>query len=89
MSSFPIERHLEVGGSLPIEADVKSVEAVDEKTVEITLGTAYTPFLSELANFSNGIIPKDFGGKTEEEFFQESSRYRSICRIRVGSIWRF
>ena len=67
---FSIERHLEVGGSLPIEADVKSVEAVDEKTVEITLGTAYTPFLSELANFSNGIIPKDFGGKTEEEFFK-------------------
>ena len=32
---FSIERHLEVGGSLPIEADVKSVEAVDEKTVEI------------------------------------------------------
>ena len=40
---FSIERHLEVGGSLPIEADVKSVEAVDEKTVEITLGTvSYT-----------------------------------------------
>ena len=26
---FSIERHLEVGGSLPIEADVKSVEAVE------------------------------------------------------------
>ena len=36
----------------------------------ITLNQAYTPFFSELANFSNGILPKDFGGKTEEEFFQ-------------------
>lgn len=68
---FSIERHLEVGGSLPIEADVESVEALDEKTVQITLGSAYTPFLSELANFSNGIIPKDFAGKTEEEFFKD------------------
>lgn len=67
---FSIERHLEVGGSLPIEADVESVEVLDERTIQITLGTAYTPFLSELANFSNGIIPKDFGGKTEEEFFE-------------------
>lgn len=68
---FSIERHLEVGGSLPIEADVQSVDALDDLTVQITLGAAYTPFLSELANFSNGIIPKDFGGKTEEEFFSD------------------
>ena len=45
---FSIERHLEVGGSLPIEADVKSVEAVDEKTVEITLGTATHHFFQSL-----------------------------------------
>ena len=62
---------------------------MDEKTVEITLGTAYTPFLSELANFSNGIIPKDFGGKTEEEFFKNPVGTGPFDRIRVGSIWRF
>lgn len=67
---FSLERHLEVGGSLPISADVASVEAQDEKTVVITLGSPFGPFLAELANFTNGIIPKDFGGKTEEEFFQ-------------------
>ncbi len=67
---FSIERHLEVGGPLPIEAGIVSVEAKDEKTVVITLEEAYTPFLSELANFSNSVIPKDFGGRTEEEFFQ-------------------
>ncbi len=67
---FSLERHLEVGGSLPISADVASVEAQDDKTVVITLGTPFGPFLAELANFTNGIIPKNFGGKTEEEFFQ-------------------
>ena len=60
---FSIERHLEVGGSLPIEADVKSVEAVDEKTVEITLGTAYTPFLSELDQFLKWNYSKGFWWK--------------------------
>lgn len=67
---FSIERHLEIGGPLPIEADIKSIETPDDKTVVITLGTAYTPFISELANFSNGIIPKDLEGKSEEEFFK-------------------
>ena len=67
---FSIERHMEIGGPLPIEADIQSIEAKDDKTAVITLGKAYTPFISELANFSNCIIPKDFGGKSEEEFFQ-------------------
>ena len=64
---YSLERHLEIGGPLPIEADVKSIEAVDAKTVVITLNTAYTPFYSELANFSNGILPKDLAGMSEEE----------------------
>ena len=67
---FSLEQHIQTEGPLPLEADIASIEAVDEKTVVITLNEAYTPFFSELANFSNGILPKDFGGKTEEEFFQ-------------------
>ncbi len=67
---FSLERHLEVGGPLPLEADVASIEAADARTVVITLNEAYTPFFSELANFSNGILPRDYGGRTEEEFFR-------------------
>ena len=67
---FSFERHLEVGGALPLSADIKSIDVVNDNTAVITLGEAYTPFLSEIANFSNGIIPKDFGGKSEEEFFK-------------------
>jgi peptide/nickel transport system substrate-binding protein len=37
--------------------------------VTITLTSPYTPFLGELSQFSNGIIPADFGGRSEEEFF--------------------
>lgn len=68
---FSLERHLEVGGPLAIAAKVDSVKATDAKTLVITLQESYTPFLSELSNFSNGIIPKDFGGVTEEEFFKQ------------------
>ncbi len=66
---YSLERHLEIGGPLPIEADIVSIEAKDDRTVVITLGEAYTPFYSELANFSNGILPKDLAGMSEDEFF--------------------
>ncbi len=67
---FSLERHLSLEGPLPLEADIASIEAADDRTVVITLNTAYTPFFSELANFSNGILPKDFGGLSEEDFFR-------------------
>jgi peptide/nickel transport system substrate-binding protein len=66
---FSLERHLEVGGPLPIGGDVTGIETPDDLTVVITLGTAYTPFLAELSGFSNGVVPADFGGLGEEEFF--------------------
>lgn len=67
---FSLERHLKVGGPLAIAAKVDSVKATDNRTLEIVLQEPYTPFISELSNFSNGIIPKDFGGVSEEEFFK-------------------
>jgi peptide/nickel transport system substrate-binding protein len=67
---FSLNRHLEVGGPLPLTAPIASIEATGEREVTITLETPYTPFLSELSGFSNGILPADFGGATEEEFFQ-------------------
>jgi len=67
---FSLQRHLDVGGPLAIAAKVASLTAHDAKTLVITLEEPYTPFISELSNFSNGIIPKDFAGLTEEDFFK-------------------
>jgi peptide/nickel transport system substrate-binding protein len=67
---FSLRRHLDVGGPLEISADIASLEARDDKTLVITLAAVYSPFLAELSNFANGIIPKDFGGLDEEEFFK-------------------
>lgn len=68
---FSLNRHLEVEGPLPLTAPIGSIAETGERDVTITLKTPYTPFLSELAGFSNGIFPKDFGGVSEEEFFQK------------------
>ncbi|MFT4232000.1 MAG: ABC transporter substrate-binding protein [Leucobacter sp.] len=67
---FSLERHLEVEGPLPLTAPIESIEASGEREVTITLEEPYTPFLSELASFSNGVFPADFGGAAEEEFFE-------------------
>ena len=67
---FSLNRHLEVGGPLPLTAPIDSIEATGDRGVTITLSGPYTPFLSELSGFANGIFPADFAGQTEEEFFQ-------------------
>jgi len=52
-------------------ANVDTIEAIDESTVEITLKEASAQFLSGLALFSNGIFPKDAfeAAESPEEFF--------------------
>lgn len=68
---FSLERHLKIGGPLAISAKVDTIKAQDNKTLVITLKEPYTPFISELSNFANGILPNNFGGVTEAEFFKK------------------
>lgn len=68
---FSLERNIEKQGPLTLTAPIASIEADDAAgTVTITLSEAYTPFLAELTSFAAGVMPADFGGKTEEEFFK-------------------
>ena len=67
---FSLERHIEVVGPAPLNASITSIEATGDRDVTITLAEPYTPFLSELAGFSNGVFPAEFGGVAEEEFFK-------------------
>ncbi|MBT0768698.1 ABC transporter substrate-binding protein [Kineosporia sp. J2-2] len=68
---YSIERHLKVGGALPLSAPIKTVKAVNDTTVEITLKTAYTPLATELATFASSIVPDDLDGKSATEFFAD------------------
>lgn len=68
---FSLERNLATEGPLMLTAPIASIDTDDDaRTVDITLEEAYTPFLSELTSFASGVIPGEFGGKSEEEFFQ-------------------
>jgi peptide/nickel transport system substrate-binding protein len=67
---FSLRRHLDLGGPLEIAARVASLTARDTKTFVITLEEPYTPFIAELSNFANGILPKNFAGLSEEAFFK-------------------
>ncbi len=66
---YSIERHLEIGGALPLSAPITTVTAIDDLTVEVQLATPYTPLLSELSIFSSSILPSDLGGVDAEQFF--------------------
>ncbi|SDC15516.1 peptide/nickel transport system substrate-binding protein [Sanguibacter gelidistatuariae] len=67
---YSLNRHIEVGGPLPLDAPITSIEASGTDTVVITLSEPYTPFIAELAGFSNGILPADLGGVDEATFFK-------------------
>ncbi|CAN5144603.1 ABC transporter substrate-binding protein [soil metagenome] len=67
---FSLQSHLdEKDAPLPFSAPITSIAASGSDKVVITLSTAYTPFAAEIAEFSNGIIPKDYAGQTREAFF--------------------
>lgn len=68
---FSFERNRAKKGPLVMTAPIASIDVDDAaRTVKITLSAPYTPFISELTSFSAGVMPADFGGKTEEEFFK-------------------
>jgi peptide/nickel transport system substrate-binding protein len=54
-----------------IDAPIKTVTAPDPETVVFKLKYKWAPFVADIALFSNGIIPKDFGGKSRADFYKE------------------
>jgi peptide/nickel transport system substrate-binding protein len=48
---------------------IKKVTAQGTSTVVITLSQPWAPFLSDISVFANAILPKNFGGKSESDFF--------------------
>jgi len=58
------------GGWEFIDAAIDSVEAPDPTTVIIKTKYKWAPLLADIACFNNGIIPKDYAGKSKEEFYK-------------------
>lgn len=53
-----------------IDTAIKSVEAPSPGTVVIHLKFPWAPLLADLSLFSNAIIPANYGGQTENEFYK-------------------
>jgi peptide/nickel transport system substrate-binding protein len=52
-----------------INTAIKSVAAPTPSTVVITLKYPWAPLLADLSLFSNGIVPANYGGKSETAFY--------------------
>jgi len=52
-----------------IDTAVKSVAAPTPSTVVITLKYPWAPLLADLSLFSNAIVPDNYGGETETQFY--------------------
>jgi peptide/nickel transport system substrate-binding protein len=53
-----------------IDSAIKSVSAPSPGTVVVNLKYKWAPILADLALFANGVVPDNYGGKTESAFYQ-------------------
>jgi peptide/nickel transport system substrate-binding protein len=53
-----------------LDSAITSVEARGSQNVVIQLSEPWAPFVSDISVFANAILPNNFGGKTEAEFFK-------------------
>ena len=75
---FSLNRHLSADSPLPLTAPIATIVATDDSTVTVTLKSPYTPFIAQMSQFSNGIIPADFGGRTEETILPRPGWHRPV-----------
>jgi len=57
------------GGWEFLDVAIDKVEAPDPATVVVKTKYPWAPLLADLANFSNAILPKDYAGKSKDEFY--------------------
>jgi peptide/nickel transport system substrate-binding protein len=53
-----------------LDSAIKSVDTPSPDTVVIHLKFPWAPLLADLSIFANGIVPNNYGGETENEFYQ-------------------
>ncbi|SDU80953.1 peptide/nickel transport system substrate-binding protein [Microlunatus sagamiharensis] len=58
------------GGWEFLDVAIKSVEAPDDATVVIKTKYPWSPLLADLANFNNAVLPKDYAGKSHDDFYK-------------------
>jgi peptide/nickel transport system substrate-binding protein len=67
---FSIDRATKGNGWGFLNTAIEAVTATAPDTITIKTKTPWAPLLSDLASFSNAILPANFGGKTADEFLK-------------------
>jgi peptide/nickel transport system substrate-binding protein len=52
-----------------LDSAITSLKATSSSTVVAKLSAPWAPFLSDISVFANGILPNNYGGKSESAFF--------------------
>ncbi len=52
-----------------IDTAIKSVDDPTPSTVVVNLKYPWAPLLADLSLFANGIVPNNYGGQTEAQFY--------------------
>jgi peptide/nickel transport system substrate-binding protein len=53
-----------------IDGAIKDVQAPDPSTVVVHTKYPWAPLLADISMFNNGVVPKDYAGKTKAQFYQ-------------------
>src|SRR6266581_4727874 len=67
---FSIDEATKAAGWGYINSAIKEITTPDPLTVVIQTKYPWSPLLADLSLFSNGIIPKDYAGKSAKDFYQ-------------------
>jgi peptide/nickel transport system substrate-binding protein len=69
--AWSINRAAKSGKGLTyIDGAIKSVTAKDPATVVVRTKYPWAPLVADISLFVNAVLPADFGGRSEKEFFQ-------------------
>jgi peptide/nickel transport system substrate-binding protein len=68
---FSVERARDTSSFGFLLTAIDGIETPDEHTVEIHTAYPWSPLLADLSYWGAAVLPADFGGKTEEEFFEK------------------
>ncbi|KFI52721.1 ABC transporter substrate-binding protein [Bifidobacterium biavatii] len=82
-----------------VNEGIKNVEAVDDYTVKIITKSPWAPLPSDVALFSNAIVPANYGGKSLKEFeknpvgtgpfmFKEWKKGQSLSLVKNPHYWK-
>jgi peptide/nickel transport system substrate-binding protein len=71
-AAFSIKRAASSGTGLTyIDAAIDKVTAPDDSTVVVTTKYPWAPLVADIALYVNGVIPADFGGVPEKQFWED------------------